>query len=331
MPTEKTYNWGFVAAGGMARNQARDLLQSTRNKIYAVQSRTEESSRAFAKEFGGKVYLTLEEMLADPQIDIIYVSSPNQLHHPQTKLALQAGKAVLCEKPFTLNAVELADLIATAREHKVLLKEAMWIRTLPVIVKLRQMLAAGAIGELRQSHASFHIDLPYNPAGRIYNLAMGGGSLLDVGIYPMAFTSMLFGGEQPTEIVSQAELAPTGVDKHFGAVFSYPGGRMAHVSSGVDGLFPEDIVAHGTAGKLVVSAHKWWKLSRFSIQHGDAAPEIIDMPYPGGGYLYQAEEMARCLDEGLLESPAITLAESLAIMTTLDRLRNQWGLIYPGE
>lgn len=325
----RIYNWGFVAAGGMARHQARDLV-SSRATIHGVFSRTQESAAAFVAEFGGQNYGTLEQMLADPAIDVVYISSPNQLHYPQAKLALEAGKAVLCEKPFTLNARQLSDLIRIARSRKVFLMEAMWIRCLPIILKLREVLQANTIGEIRLARAAFHLELPFDPTGRIYNLEMGGGSLLDLGIYPISFISMLFGA-QPDQIVSHAQMTETRVDAHFGSVFHYPNGAMAAVSAGVDGLFVEDIVIQGTLGKIVVSGHRGWKLSSFSLQVRDRDAELIELPHLGTGYLYQAEEVMRCLDEGKPESPVMPLDESLGIMQTMDKLRGQWNLVYPGE
>lgn len=330
MQSQKIYNWGFVAAGAMARNQARDLIESPRAKIQSVYSRTQQSAEAFAIEFGGQVYSTLEAMLADPAIDIVYISSPNQLHYPQAKQALQAGKAVLCEKPFTLSSRQLAELIEIARRRKVFLMEAMWIRYLPIIIKLREILDKDTIGEIKLARAAFHLDLPINPTGRIYNIELGGGSLLDLGIYPISFVSMLYGA-QPDEIVSHAQMTETGVDAHFGAVFHYPNGGMASVSAGVDGQYVEDIAIQGTRGKVVVQGHRWWKLSTLSVQTPNQDAETIELPHLGSGYLYQAEEVMRCLDNGELESPAMPLNESLAIMQTMDRLRSQWQLSFPGE
>lgn len=330
MTNQKTYNWGFVAAGAMARNQARDLAHSPRAKIHGVYSRTQQSASSFANEFGGRSYPTLEEMLADPAIDIVYISSPNQLHFPQAKQALEAGQAVLCEKPFTLNARQLTELIEIARRRGVFLMEAMWIRYLPVILKLRELLDTGVIGKIKLARAAFHLDLPINPTGRIYNPKLGGGSLLDLGIYPISFVSLLF-GSAPEQIVSQAQMTETGVDAHFGAVFHYANGAMASVSAGVDGQYIEDIVIQGTRGKIVVLGHRWWKLSTMALQIPNQEVETIELPHLGSGYLYQAEEVMRCLDIGALESPAMPLDESLSIMETMDRLRSQWRLSFPGE
>ncbi len=325
---KKIYNWAFVAAGGMAHAMARDLSFLPNARIHSVFSRTRESMQDFSRSFGGcKVFASLDEMLADPEVDIVYISSPNHLHFPQAKLALAAGKPVLCEKPFTLNARQLAELIEIASTNRVLLMEAMWIRWLPIVVRLREILADRIIGEPRLLKASFHAQLSPDPEGRIYNLAMGGGSLLDLGIYPISFASLVF-GRQPMEIASHAYLGPTGIDEHFGAVFHYPQG-MAMVSAGVDVAAVEDISIHGAAGSIRVD-HPW-KLSSLVVEPREGKSKTIKLPLQGKGYSYQANEFMRCLDDGLLENEAIPLQESLQIMQTLDRLRKQWGLLFPRE
>jgi dihydrodiol dehydrogenase / D-xylose 1-dehydrogenase (NADP) len=326
--TSRIYNWGFVAAGGMARAMARDLSFVRNARVHSVFSRTRASMQQFSNEFSGcKIISFLEELLADPQVDIVYISSPNQLHYSQAKLALEAGEPVLCEKPFTLNAGQLAELIEIARSRNVFLMEAMWIRWLPIIVKLRQVLTDRVIGEPRLLKASFHAQLSSAPDGRIYNLAMGGGSLLDLGIYPISFASLVFGG-QPEEIVSHAKIGSTGVDEHFGAVFHYPAG-MALVSAGVDGSAIDDISIHGEAGSIRLE--RPWKLNQLTIEPKSGRSEKITLPMQGKGYAYQATEMLTCLDAGLLESSVMPLDESLQIMQTLDKLRSQWHLSFPDE
>jgi predicted dehydrogenase len=326
--SSRIYNWAFVAAGGMARVMARDLSFAPNARVHSVFSRTQASMQEFSKEFGGcKMFSSLQELLNDSQVDIVYISSPNHLHYPQARLALEAGKPVLCEKPFTLNAGQLAELIEIAKSQKAFLMEAMWIRWLPIVVKLRQVLADGVIGEPHLLKASFHAQLSSVPEGRIYNLAMGGGSLLDLGIYPISFASMIF-RQQPEEIASQAKIGQTGIDEHFGAVFHYPDG-MALVSAGVDGSAIDDISIHGSAGSLRLE-HPW-KLSQLIVEPREGRSETITLPLQGKGYSYQATEMMACLDAGLLESPLMPLEESLQIMRTLDSLRIQWRLSFPGE
>mgnify|MGYP003909649163 CR=1 FL=1 len=203
------YRWAFVGAGRMAYAMARDLVKVRGAIIHSVFSRTEESRRRFAKDFNAASFSTLEELLADKSVDIVYVNTFNNLHYPQVKQALNAGKHVLCEKPFTLNAQQLAELVSLARSKNLLLMEAMWVRFLPAVVHLRTLLAEGILGEPIWLQASFHIHPVVDPADRLFDLKLGGGALLDLGIYPISFSSMLFGF--PKEIISSARIGVTGV------------------------------------------------------------------------------------------------------------------------
>lgn len=328
---EKIYTWGFVGAGKMAQNMARDLQFSERSKITAVASKTSRSADAFAKQFSaGNVYGDVSELVRDPDIDIIYISTPNNLHHPHAKAAIQAGKAVLLEKPFTLNAAQTKELVQLANQNGVFLMEAMWIRYLPVIEKLKELLAQKVIGNIQFLKTGFHVHLDFPPEHRTYNLALGGGALLDLGIYPISFASLIY-KTQPGELVSVAKIGETGVDEHFGAVFHYPGGEMAMVSAAADGDHYQDIMIYGDRGHIKIDAHRSWKYSRMTIHPLGQPEQVHEYPYLGTGYSYQAEEVIDCLEKGDLESPAMPLKETVEIMETLDQLRSQWGLKYPGE
>jgi predicted dehydrogenase len=321
--------WGFVGAGWMARAMAEDMAHVDGAVVHSVAARTDASAQAFGRDFSAKVFDSVEALAADEAVDVVYVNTPNHLHYPQVKAALEAGKPVLCEKPFTLNASELEELIRLARERKLFLMEAMWVRFLPTVVKLREHLAAGAIGEPFWLRANFHTQAPVDAGNRFYNLAMGGGALLDLGIYPISFASLVMGG-QPGLIHTASQLANTGVDQHFGAVFQYDNGAMASLSAGFDGFFDDDLLIAGRKGRIRVERTGGWALDGYSIERGDQLEQVA-APRLGRGYGYQAEEVLRCLDAGLLESESMPLDESLAIMGTLDAMRAQWGMVFPGE
>jgi dihydrodiol dehydrogenase / D-xylose 1-dehydrogenase (NADP) len=328
---KKTYQWGFVGAGNMAQAMANDLLLIEGSKIAGVTSKTEKSARKFARAFDiPKVFGEVDELVNDPEIDIVYVSTPHTLHYSCAKKAIEAGKAVLLEKPFTLNAKQAKDLSHLAKENKTFLMEAMWIRYLPVIVKLRTLLEEDVIGEIQFLTSAFHIHLDFDPKNRWYNLALGGGSLLDLGIYPISFASMIF-KSQPGEIASLAKLGVSGVDEHFGAVFQYPRGAMAMVSAALDGEHDQDTMIFGRKGNIRIHYHPRWKLSRMTVTEYDGGEEDINLPYLGAGYSHQAQEVIECLEKGQLESNHMPLQETVAIMETLDHLRSQWGLKYAEE
>jgi dihydrodiol dehydrogenase / D-xylose 1-dehydrogenase (NADP) len=315
----------------MAQAMAKDLLLSGRSKITAVTSKTEKSARKFAKAFGApEVYDEVDELVKDPEIDIVYISTPNNLHYPFAKMAIEAGKAVLLEKPFTINSKQAKDLCRLAKENNVFLMEAMWIRYLPVIEKLRTLLEDGMVGEIQFFRSAFHIQINFDPSHRVFNLALGGGSLLDLGIYPISFASMIF-KSQPQEIASLAKTGDSGVDENFGAVFQYPHGAMAIVSAALDGKHNQDTVISGTKGEIRIHYHPGWKLSRMIVTSYDGHDEEINLPHLGDGYSYQALEVIECLEKGQLESGRMPLQETVAIMETLDRLRAQWGLKYADE
>jgi dihydrodiol dehydrogenase / D-xylose 1-dehydrogenase (NADP) len=325
------YRWGIIGAGWMARMMADDLALSPRGIIHAVASRSPSSAEDFGKEYHvEKIYPVDQELVHDPEVDVVYISSPHNAHFANAALALEAGKAVLLEKPFTVNAKEAEKLIDLARAGSIFLMEAMWIRFLPIIRELRKVLDEGTIGEIRLFKAAFHQLLDYGPEHRLYNPNLAGGSLLDLGIYPISLASFVF-GEPPNEIVSIPFIGATGVDEHFGAVFHYPGRRMALVSAGADGFHPQDIQIFGSKGEIRISGHKSWKLDHMTLTiYGESIKEFYQ-PFEGGGYLFQAEEVHNCLDSGQTESGGMPLEETIIIMQTLDRLRGQWGLKYPME
>jgi dihydrodiol dehydrogenase / D-xylose 1-dehydrogenase (NADP) len=320
--------WGFVGAGRMAYAMARDTIRLRDHRIACVFSRSEESRQAFATDFRCEGFSSLEDLVASDKIDVVYINTPNQLHYPQVKLALKAGKPVMCEKPFTLNADQLAELIEIARAKKLFLMEAMWVRFLPAVVRLRELLAKGAIGEITWMQASFHSKPDFDPSNRFFDPGMGGGALLDLGIYPISFASMVLG--KPQGIYGSAKLAPTGVDERFAATFEYESGTRANVSAGFGGYFEDEIVLQGTEGHIRIPRFGGWKIDRLVIEHGKKSRQER-FRLNGRGYGYQAIEVARCLAADELESPIISLNESLSILETLDSLRALWGMRFPGE
>lgn len=328
---DPTFNWAFVGAGWMAKAQAADLKHVPGARVYGVVARTRTSARAFARQFKARAYDSLEALLSDPAVDIVHITSPNNLHYPQAKAALLAGKAVLCEKPFTLNAAQLEDMVATARAYNSFLMEAMWVRFLPAQVRLRQLLAQGAIGELQSVRFGFHTNARYDAASRLYNPALGGGALLDVGIYPLSLAASLLGAA-PEAVASYAHLGPTGVDHHFSAVLAYPGGQRALLSGGFDGFPSQPLELQGSHGRVHIPAENGVLKHERLVLHTETDGElVIEAPLAGAGYVHQAIEVQRCLAVGELESPILPLDESLAVMRLLDRLRAEWGLRYPGE
>jgi len=325
----RTIRWGILGPGRIARKFATGLRDAEGAELLAVGSRSSERAEAFAQEFDvPRRHEGYESLAADEDMDAIYVATPHPMHKDNTILCLEAGKAVLCEKPFTINAAQAQAVIRVARERKVFCMEAMWTRFLPSIARLRELLADGAIGEVRMVCGDFGFRTGFDPEGRLLNPNLAGGGLLDVGVYPLSLTQMILGS--PTRIASLAEIGETGVDEQCAAVLGYAGGQLAVIRAAVRTTMGQEAEVLGTEGRIRLHAG-WWGGSRMTLMRAGAEPSDIDVPVKGNGYNYQAEEVMRCLREGKTESETMPLDESLAIVQTTDRIREQWGLKYPME
>jgi predicted dehydrogenase len=321
--------WGILGTGGIADKFATGLQDTPDAVLAAVGSRTIEAASAFAGRFGNpRTHGSYQDLVNDPDVDIIYVATPHPIHHSAARLCLEAGKAVLCEKPFTLNAGEAADLIAYARERKLFLMEAMWSRFLPAAQRFRQLVADGAIGEPRILHADFGFRGNGDPNHRLFAPSLGGGALLDVGVYVTSMASWIFG--RPQSIASFGHIGDTAVDEQVGLLFGYEGGALSQLTAAVRTNTPQAVTLMGTEGSIRIHP-LWWKPTTLTLSRSGQDDETIELPFEGNGYNYEAAEAGRCLREGLLESPGIPLDETLAIMETLDAVRAQWGLTYPME
>ena len=324
-----TIRWGILATGSIAHAFANGLKVLDDAELVAVGSRTQKSADKFGDEFDvPHRHGSYEALAADPDVDAVYVAPPHPFHLNGAKLCLEGGKAVLCEKPFTMNAKEARELIDLAREKKLFLMEAMWTRFIPAIVKVRELLKDGAIGEVMMADANFCFRAGMDPESRLFSPALGGGGLLDVGVYVVSFANMIFGG-RPERIASMAHIGETNVDEMASVILGYPGGHMATVKCAVRTTTRHDAHIYGTDGMIRVH-HAFWHADTLTLTVGDKDEEIA-IPYEGNGYNYEAAEVGRCLREGKLESDIMPLDETFVIMETLDEIRAQWGLTYPME
>jgi dihydrodiol dehydrogenase / D-xylose 1-dehydrogenase (NADP) len=321
--------WGILSTGWIAKKFAEGLSVLPDAEIVAVGSRAQETADAFGDEYGvPHRHASYEALVGDQDVDVIYIGTPHPFHKDNAILSLEAGKAVLLEKPFTINAGEAEKVIALAREKGLFLMEAMWSRYIPIIVKLRELLAEGAIGEVRMLTADLGFRSEFDPKSRLFNLELGGGALLDVGIYPISFASMVLG--TPSRIVSMAHLGQTGVDEQAGIVFGYDGGQLAILHTALQTSTAIEATVMGTKGKIRVHS-AWFYGTTLTLSIEGRDDEAISLPYEGNGYNFEAAEVMRCLREGKLESDVMPLDETLAIMQTLDTIRAQWGFKYPME
>jgi len=320
--------WGMIGCGRIANSLAGGIALSEGSQLVAAAARDLDRAEAFAEKHGAtRAYGSYEELVNDEDIDAVCVATVHATHASSTLLALRAGKHVLCEKPFAMNATEAAAMIDEARRTKRFLMEAMWTRFLPNIVRLRELIAEGAIGEVRMVHADFGYRTPWNPTGRTLDPAAGGGALLDAGVYPLSLASMLLG--KPLELTGVAYLGETGVDEQFAATLRYDAGRLAVASGAVRTNTHKQAWIVGTDGQILLEPG-WWggsKLTLFRPYH----KEELEFPYAANRYVYEVDEVVRCVAAGKPESEIMPLDETLELLRTMDALRDQWGLKYPGE
>ncbi len=318
-----------MGTGNIANKFVKGLLSLDKARLRAVGSRDLKKAQAFSSQYGFEMaYGSYEKLVSDPEVDIVYISTPHPFHKEGVALCLKAGKAVLCEKPFTLNAKDSRQLVSLAREKQLFLMEAMWTRYLPAMVKVKEWLAKGLIGDVQCVKADFGAMGKWDPSGRLFNLELGGGALLDIGIYPVSFASMVF-GVQPTTITSVVNIGQTGVDENNAILFSYSNGKLANLMSSVNYDLVNDAWIFGTEGHIHIPHFFCPKEATLSLKNGQV--ETYKLEFESTGYQYEAIEAMECLRNGQLESAIMPLDETLAIMDTMDRLRAQWNLRYPGE
>lgn len=326
---EKVIRWGILGPGTIAHRFAEGLSVLPDAELVAIGSRSSDRASKFADEFNvPKRHGSYADLANDPDVDAIYVSTPHPFHKEYSILCLEAGKAVLCEKPMAVNARQVKEMIDCARVSKKFLMEAMWTRFLPAIAQVREWLAEGAIGEPRMLTADFGFRSGWNPDGRLLNPNLAGGGLLDVGVYTIAMACMVFGGV-PSRIASMAHIGETGVDEQAAMVLGYDAGQLAILSCAIRTNTPHDARILGTEGSIYIPG--FWHTTSAALHASGKEPERVEIPFKGNGYEYEAIEVMRCLREGKLESNIMPLDESLSIAKTMSEMRAQWGLRYPME
>jgi dihydrodiol dehydrogenase / D-xylose 1-dehydrogenase (NADP) len=321
--------WGILGPGRISGKFAACLTEVEGAELAAVGSRSLKRAERFAAEFGfTRAHGSYEALAADDGVDAVYIGTPHSFHREHTILCLRAGRHVLCEKPFAINTVEASEMIAAAREEKRALMEAMWMRFMPSIVKVRELVAKGSIGEIRSITADFGFRAEFDPENRIFDPVLGGGALLDVGIYPLSLAHMLLG--EPETVEGTAHIGETGVDEESTAILGYNGGRQAVLTMAVRLETPCEATILGTNGSIRIPA-SWWRSDRIIVSQEGRGERIINLPTAENGFIYEAEEFMEIIRGGRLESEIISLDESLSIMRTMDRIRESWGLKYPME
>jgi predicted dehydrogenase len=332
--------WGLLGAGGMSDQLARALSYVADARLVAVGSRDVAKAQAFidaprgneAPRAAVRAHGSYQALVDDPDVDVVYVGTPHPDHAPSMARALAAGKAVLCEKPFTVNRREAEAVVALARKHDAFLMEAMWMRYVPAMIELKRLIVDGAIGKVVSASADFGFSTHGLPADhRALDPALAGGGLLDVGIYPLNFAAFVVG--PVVAVQASAELGATGVDMHTVFNLRHAGGQLSQGMCSLRSTTGCRATVLGTAGRIDVEP-PFYAAQRLHVVRGtseDSPLEIVDRPWRGNRYVAQVEEVQRCLRAGLAESPAMPLAESIELVGWMDAMRAQFGLRYPGE
>lgn len=329
----KNYRWGILATGSIANSFAYDLKHLPSAEIVAVASRTQEGADQFGDEHGiATRYSNYADLANDPNVDVIYIATPHPMHAENILTCLEGGKAVLCEKPFTINAREARNVVDTARAKGLFLMEAMWTRFIPSFVYIREQLAQNALGDVQLIQADFGFKTNFDPQNRLFNKALGGGSLLDVGVYPISLSSMIWG--RPEQIYGTTQIGETGVDEHNAIILDYPKGRKALLASSFRLNTSIEAWLYGTEGYMHLHSpfNKAQTITQGRIEGWEQREEeTLDFSFEGNGLRFQAMHVMNCLDEGKTESDIMPLDESIEIMQTMDTLRQMWGIRYPSE
>lgn len=329
METIEKPGWGILGTGNMAREFAGALQGLNNTALAAVASRSQVSADEFGHAFQvSRCYGSYSQMLNDPAVHIVYIATPHSSHSELSIACLQAGKAVLCEKPFAINALQAEAVICVAREKKLFLMEAMWTRFVPAISKLRELLAERAIGDVQLMLGGGAYMPAFNPRHYLFDKALGGGILLDAGVYLVSMASMLFGA--PEKVLATGELGKTGVDEHEAIVLSHSRGELANLYVSHRTRSSPDLTLMGSTGKIYLHPPVFCP-SALTLSVQGREDEVFDFPDEHSGYRYEILEANNCLKTGRLESELMPLDETLAVMRTMDEIRRQIGIGYSAD
>ena len=324
----ENFNWGILGPGGIARAFAKDLNFIQGHSIAAVGSRSLENAQKFSANFGGTAYGSYEELVADPTVDAIYVATPHPAHHDNVILALNAGKPVLCEKPFAVNAKQAQAMVDAAARNSVALMEAMWARFLPHYAKVREIVDSGVLGPILSIHADHGQRLADQGIARLIDPTLAGGALLDLGIYPVSFAHMILGN--PAHITSKAVMTEKGVDAQTSMIFSYDSGAQAVLTTTMIEQTPCRAVVAGLNGWLEID-RTFYNPAAMRVVLNDGTVTEYPNTYAGHGLREQAETFKQLVRSVKFESEILTWADTVDIMKSLDTVREQIGLKYPFE
>jgi predicted dehydrogenase len=325
----KLYNWAIIGPGKIAQKFASDLKLLPNANLYAVGSRNIDRAKSFASQYNfQKAYGSYLEVAEDPDVDIVYIASPHVCHYKDSLLFLNSEKAVLCEKPVAINEQQCQIMLQTAKKNNAFFMEALWTRFVPSFNKCIELIEEGEIGEVNLVEANFCINPPYEVEGRIFNPMLGGGSLLDIGLYPVFLSLEILG--KPEMINAMATLSETGVDSSCSMLFKNKENKLSVLSSTVICEGGIEAVVHGSEGIIRLNS-PWHIPTTVDLVKKGAEPVHYKFIEPGYGYQYEAEEVMKCLDDKKIESSLFGWQKSIDLISTLDEIRKRASIVYPSE
>jgi predicted dehydrogenase len=325
----KIYNWGILGPGGIAKKFADDLSFLPNAKVHSVASRSLERAKSFGENYGAKYcYGSYQELVNCPDLDVIYIATPHSEHYENTLMCLNAGIPVLCEKAFAINAIQLKEMVELAQTKKVFLQEAIWTRFHPSIAKVLELIENQEIGEIVHIAADFGFLAKMDLEARWFNAELTGGSLLDIGIYPLFISKLLLG--IPNQVKALATIAPTGVDASTSIALQFNNGATASLFSTFYANTDTTCTIYGTKGKIFIHG-RFHETKGVTITKTDQEPQYFECERLGHGYSYEAEDVQRCLAAGLTENNKLPLQFSMELIQLMDEIRAQIGLKYPNE
>ena len=326
---EKKINWGILATGNIAHQFVKGLQVLPQANIVSVGSRTQSSADQFGEQYNiPNRHGSYEALANDPAVDVIYISTPHPMHYENTLLCLNAGKHVLCEKALALNGKQVAEMIELAKEKNLFFMEAMWMWFFPAIQKTKELLHNGVIGDPQLITASFGFYKSFDAQHRLFNPELGGGALLDIGIYPLALALDLFG--VPALIRGEAVLGKTLVDEQISMHLQYEDQRTANLTASIRAFTPCEAEVCGTEGFIRLEKD-FWHPRKLTITKPDEEKQTLEFSDKANGYEYEAQHVMDCITAGKIESDVMSWQASMDLMAMMDTLRSAWGIRYPAE
>lgn len=322
----KNYRWGILGAGKIADKFCTAIHATEGAEVYAVASRDVARAEDYANRYNAvKKYSNYEDLVKDENVDVVYIATPHSFHYEHTMLCLQHNKPVLCEKPMSLSVKQTTEMLAAAKEKNLFLMEGMWTACMPFMEKIAALIKEGTIGDLQFVQADFGFTAPFDPESRLFKMALGGGSVMDVGIYPIALATIILGA--PSVIKSVSKLTASRADEYANILLQYPGGQSAQLISSINFNTPLEATIIGTKGRIKIDT-PWFKATDFTLILNEGHSEHFSLPHQSNGFEHEIKEVMHCLDNGLLQSDKVPHQLTITLSNIMAEVLQQAGVVY---